>query len=186
MGRGSNKDITLHNRGLRNKTSSNQSIDNQSSTTTPTKSTSARDEWAADGAILDIDFAPEINCFVTASADGQAYLRRFGDEKTNIAATYTTSSNFNRGSANLVRRDGHDNSLSNSGVPIVLSLLAVMQGHESDVTAVKWVAKRRQWVTGSEDRTIRIWVSYSKYLLLIYILIVSASRRNPLFACNLQ
>ena len=38
-----------------------------------------------------------------------------------------------------------------------MKLLAVLQGHDAEVTQIKWHAKLKQWITGSEDRTIRIW-----------------------------
>lgn len=38
-----------------------------------------------------------------------------------------------------------------------MKLLAVMQGHEAEVTQIKWHRQHSQWITGSEDRTIRIW-----------------------------
>lgn len=39
-----------------------------------------------------------------------------------------------------------------------MTLQAVLQGHEADVHQIRWSAKHQQWITGSEDRTIRIWV----------------------------
>ncbi|KAI9091859.1 WD40-repeat-containing domain protein [Phlyctochytrium arcticum] len=36
-------------------------------------------------------------------------------------------------------------------------LQAVLQGHEAEVTRIKWNPVHKQWVTASEDRTIRIW-----------------------------
>lgn len=38
-----------------------------------------------------------------------------------------------------------------------MKLVAVMQGHEAEVTQIKWHRQFSQWITGSEDRTIRIW-----------------------------
>jgi WD40 repeat protein len=38
-----------------------------------------------------------------------------------------------------------------------MTLQVVLQGHEGDVTAVKWHAMNQNWITASEDRTIRIW-----------------------------
>lgn len=38
-----------------------------------------------------------------------------------------------------------------------LQLKAVLQGHEEDVTAIVWSPVHMQWVTGSEDRTVRVW-----------------------------
>jgi WD40 repeat protein len=38
-----------------------------------------------------------------------------------------------------------------------LTLKAVLQGHTAEVTAIRWNASTHQWVTGSEDKTIRIW-----------------------------
>lgn len=82
-----------------------------------------KEELAADGIILDIEYCPSRNEIAYASADKQAYIRRFspkGDEMT---------------------------------------LLKVLQGHEAEVTRIKWHRKERVWITGSEDRTLRIWVS---------------------------
>ena len=42
-------------------------------------------------------------------------------------------------------------------------LLNTLQGHEADVTCVKWSDVKKKWVTGSEDGTIRIWVSTRKH-----------------------
>ncbi|KAJ3224690.1 hypothetical protein HK099_008075 [Clydaea vesicula] len=38
-----------------------------------------------------------------------------------------------------------------------MTLQVVLQGHEAEVTVVKWNKKNSTWITGSEDRTIRIW-----------------------------
>jgi WD40 repeat protein len=38
-----------------------------------------------------------------------------------------------------------------------MTLQVVLQGHEGDVTAVKWHKANQNWITASEDRTIRIW-----------------------------
>jgi WD40 repeat protein len=38
-----------------------------------------------------------------------------------------------------------------------MTLQVVLQGHEGDVTAVKWHKMNQNWITASEDRTIRIW-----------------------------
>ncbi|KAI8810660.1 WD40-repeat-containing domain protein [Cladochytrium replicatum] len=38
-----------------------------------------------------------------------------------------------------------------------MTLVAVLQGHEAEVTQIKWNRFMDQWVTGSDDRTIRIW-----------------------------
>ena len=46
---------------------------------------------------------------------------------------------------------------STNGVDMVL--LNTLQGHFGEVTAVKWNDVKEKWVTGSEDGTIRIWVS---------------------------
>ncbi|KAK3736028.1 hypothetical protein QZH41_002746 [Actinostola sp. cb2023] len=46
---------------------------------------------------------------------------------------------------------------SNKGNEMTLS--AVLQGHEAEVTQVKWSSVCNKWVTGSEDGTIRVWVS---------------------------
>ncbi|KAI9199249.1 WD40-repeat-containing domain protein [Polychytrium aggregatum] len=82
---------------------------------------SGKDEYAADGIILDIEYAPELNEIGYASADKMAYIRKFspkGDE---------------------------------------MKLQCVLQGHEAEVTRIRWNEKFEQWVTGSEDRTVRIW-----------------------------
>ncbi|KAJ3086653.1 hypothetical protein HK100_008637, partial [Physocladia obscura] len=80
-----------------------------------------KEEVAADGMILDLEYASERNEFAYASADKSAYIRTFspkGDE---------------------------------------MLLQAVLIGHEAEVTKIKWNRKNQQWITGSEDRTIRIW-----------------------------
>ncbi|KAJ3305098.1 hypothetical protein HDV03_002025 [Kappamyces sp. JEL0829] len=38
-----------------------------------------------------------------------------------------------------------------------MKLVAVLQGHEAEVTQIKWHRHASQWITGSEDRTIRVW-----------------------------
>ncbi|KAM7432677.1 hypothetical protein ABFA07_016944 [Porites harrisoni] len=38
-----------------------------------------------------------------------------------------------------------------------MTLSAVLQGHEAEVTQVRWNAVLTKWITGSEDGTIRIW-----------------------------
>eukprot|EP01135_Chromosphaera_perkinsii_P010375 Nk52_evm47s2118 gene=Nk52_evmTU47s2118 len=38
-----------------------------------------------------------------------------------------------------------------------MKLKAVLQGHEDEVCKVKWNSINKQWVTCSEDRTIRVW-----------------------------
>ncbi|KAG5461414.1 MAG: WD40-repeat-containing domain protein, partial [Olpidium bornovanus] len=38
-----------------------------------------------------------------------------------------------------------------------MKLVAVLQDHDAEVTQVKWNRVHKQWVTGSEDRTVRIW-----------------------------
>lgn len=84
-----------------------------------------RDDMAADGHVNDLCYAPELNAFAYASADKQAYIRRFsirGDEMT---------------------------------------LLAVLQGHTGEVTCIKWKRTTREWITASEDHTLRIWVSFA-------------------------
>ncbi len=80
-----------------------------------------REELAADGLILDLDYSPERNEFAYCSADKQAYIRRFSP---------------------------HGESMT---------LVAVLQGHEAEVTKIRWHKKGSMWVTASEDRTIRLW-----------------------------
>ena len=41
-----------------------------------------------------------------------------------------------------------------------MSLLNTLQGHEAEVTAVEWSVVYNKWITGSEDGTVRIWVSF--------------------------
>jgi len=38
-----------------------------------------------------------------------------------------------------------------------MTLSAVLQGHEAEVTQVRWNAVLTKWITGSEDGTIRVW-----------------------------
>lgn len=40
-----------------------------------------------------------------------------------------------------------------------MTLRAVLQGHEEEVTCIKWNHIHNQWITGSEDKTIRIWAA---------------------------
>ncbi|KAJ3101041.1 hypothetical protein HDU97_001684 [Phlyctochytrium planicorne] len=40
-----------------------------------------------------------------------------------------------------------------------MTLQAVLVGHEAEVTQIKWNKVYQQWVTGSEDRTIRVWAA---------------------------
>lgn len=41
-----------------------------------------------------------------------------------------------------------------------MTLVNTLQGHEGEVTCVRWnIHGKGSWVTGSEDGTIRIWVS---------------------------
>ncbi|KAJ3217607.1 hypothetical protein HDU67_007549 [Dinochytrium kinnereticum] len=89
----------------------------------PFITTSGKEELAADGIILDLEYCHDRNEFGYASADKLAYIRRFspkGDEMT---------------------------------------LQAVLIGHEAEVTQIKWNRVYQQWITGSEDRTIRVWAS---------------------------
>jgi WD40 repeat protein len=39
-------------------------------------------------------------------------------------------------------------------------LVNTLQGHMSDVNCVKWLESKCNWVTGGEDNTVRIWVSF--------------------------
>ncbi|KAJ3015428.1 hypothetical protein HKX48_004593 [Thoreauomyces humboldtii] len=80
-----------------------------------------REELAADGIILDLEYCPDRNEFGYASADRMAYIRRFSPKGSEMV------------------------------------LLAVLQGHDAEVTQIKWSRCNHQWITGSEDRTIRIW-----------------------------
>uniref|UniRef100_A0A7M5UDS4 Uncharacterized protein n=1 Tax=Clytia hemisphaerica TaxID=252671 RepID=A0A7M5UDS4_9CNID len=38
-----------------------------------------------------------------------------------------------------------------------MKLKAVLQGHEAEVTQVRWNSIHQKWVTGSDDCTIRVW-----------------------------
>ena len=49
-------------------------------------------------------------------------------------------------------------------------LMAVLQGHDGEVTCVQWNIVCCNWVTGSDDGTIRIWVTVAVCLLLqVYV-----------------
>lgn len=39
-----------------------------------------------------------------------------------------------------------------------MTLVNTLQGHDAEVTCVRWNSITEKWVTGSEDATIRIWV----------------------------
>ncbi|KAI9348234.1 quinon protein alcohol dehydrogenase-like superfamily [Obelidium mucronatum] len=90
-----------------------------------------KEELAADGIILDLEYCPERNEFGYASADKSAYIRRF----------------------------------SPKGEEMLLQ--AVLVGHEAEVTKIKWNRRFQQWVTGSEDRSIRIWTAEGAQLVSI-------------------
>ena len=38
-----------------------------------------------------------------------------------------------------------------------------LQGHELEITSVRWNHVYDKWITGSEDGTIRIWVRVTVY-----------------------
>lgn len=84
-----------------------------------------KDELAADGMILDIDYSKELQLFAYSASDRCIYLRQFPE----------------------------------SGRGDEMQLIAVMQGHESEVNCIRWSALNSNWVSGSEDQTIRIWSS---------------------------
>ena len=39
-----------------------------------------------------------------------------------------------------------------------MTLVNTLQGHDAEVTCVRWNTVLDKWITGSEDGTIRIWV----------------------------
>ncbi|KAJ3011791.1 UNVERIFIED_CONTAM: hypothetical protein HDU68_001525 [Siphonaria sp. JEL0065] len=90
-----------------------------------------KEELAADGIILDLEYVPERNEFGYASADKSAYIRKFSPK-------------------------GED-----------MLLQAVLIGHEAEVTKIKWNRRFQQWVTGSEDRSIRIWTAEGAQLITV-------------------
>eukprot|EP00842_Homolaphlyctis_polyrhiza_P003212 jgi/Hompol1/3892/HPOL_006806-RA len=83
----------------------------------------SREELAADGIILSLDYSPERNEFGYSSSDKLAYIRKFSPNGSEM------------------------------------SLVAVLQGHEAEVTQIRWHRKEKQWITASEDRSLRIWAS---------------------------
>ncbi len=46
-------------------------------------------------------------------------------------------------------------------------LVDTLQGHRGEVNVICWHAKRSQWVSGGEDATVRIWVGYFCFDILI-------------------
>jgi WD40 repeat protein len=40
-----------------------------------------------------------------------------------------------------------------------MQLIAVMQGHESEVNCVRWSPLSSNWISGGEDQSIRVWSS---------------------------
>jgi len=44
-----------------------------------------------------------------------------------------------------------------------MTLLNTLQGHFGDVISVRWNPVKKVWVTGSDDGTIRVWVSSLHY-----------------------
>lgn len=45
-------------------------------------------------------------------------------------------------------------------------LVNTLHGHLSDVNCIRWMETKEVWVTGGEDNTIRIWVSFLFFYLL--------------------
>ena len=39
-------------------------------------------------------------------------------------------------------------------------LVNTLQGHQSEVNCIKWYSKKCLWITGGEDTTVRLWVSF--------------------------
>lgn len=49
-----------------------------------------------------------------------------------------------------------------------MTLSNTLQGHEAEVTCVKWNNISHKWVTGAEDGTIRIWVKHFHHKIHLY------------------
>ncbi|KAI9223453.1 quinon protein alcohol dehydrogenase-like superfamily [Blastocladiella britannica] len=61
-----------------------------------------------------------------------------------------------------------------------MTLVGVLQGHEAEVTKIYWAAARGQWVTGSEDKTVRFWDPHTMQCLII------ANNESPVTAMCLD
>ncbi|KAI9189142.1 hypothetical protein H9P43_000570 [Blastocladiella emersonii ATCC 22665] len=112
-------------------------------------SAAGREELAADGPVLDLAVRPRSSAaappqFAYASADKFVYVRQFhapgGTSTTATAATTDTR----------------------------MPLVGVLAGHEAEVTKVAWAGgARAQWVSGSEDKSIRFWDPHTLACLIV-------------------
>ena len=50
-------------------------------------------------------------------------------------------------------------------------LLNTLQGHELEITSVRWNQVYEKWMTSSEDGTIKIWVYNKSRVLALHLLI---------------
>lgn len=47
-------------------------------------------------------------------------------------------------------------------------LVNTLQGHQSEVNCIKWYSKKKLWITGGEDTTVRLWVSFIYVIFTIH------------------
>ena len=95
----------------------------------------AAEELACDGFIRDVCYAAELDQFAYASSDGLAYIRQFSLDGGEMALLGTLA--------------GHDAEVVKVGGAVCAAALTAVQ--------VLWNAVTRVWVTGSADRTARVW-----------------------------
>ena len=55
-------------------------------------------------------------------------------------------------------------------------LLNTLQGHELEITAVRWNPVYDKWMTASEDGSIKIWVHFKHNSHFLYLSIICYSQ----------
>lgn len=54
-------------------------------------------------------------------------------------------------------------------------LVNTLQGHDGEVLCVKWNGKHEKWISGSEDGTVRIWVSPVLIIVVVVVIVISSN-----------
>ncbi|XP_026680022.1 uncharacterized protein LOC103510053, partial [Diaphorina citri] len=117
-------------------------------------------------AITKVKFSPDGNSFVTSAYDGNIIhwnLKIGQDDEINFSSVYGTRDNSTR-DYKLVSCGNDDNllklwilSYDLARGRVSLSPLASLQGHTSAVTSVRFNHKSSLLVSGSMDKTVKLW-----------------------------
>ncbi|KAJ3043664.1 hypothetical protein HDV00_004437 [Rhizophlyctis rosea] len=147
-----------------------------------------REELAADGIILDIEYCAERNEIAYASADKLAYVRRFspkGDEMVLLAVLHGHEAEVTQPSTGIpclrvINNDGPVTALcidSLNGCIVSGSQDKIIRvidpekkdevvqknvGHLDEIRSIIHIPVRGQYVSASWDNTVRIWNAYKK------------------------